>query len=295
MANRVFVSTVIVLWLSSMTWLVSQRILPSFYQGQPPVADALEIGVPVAWHVEWGGRDVGVAASVRVPGIAGTTELHNRMTLHDVPLMDLAPTWMRTAVGNIGSMTLDALTRFEFDSFGNFSAFESEISLNELPSVLKIAGRVDGTYLKLKIRSADLSHATEVYLPDRRILNEALFPDAHLQSLQVGRRWQEEVYSPFSAPGEPVELVQAEVVSQESMEYHNEIVRVLRVEYRGLPGSGVSQNAQVQARAWVTPEGDVLRRDVYFGRSKLRFNRLKQEDANQIGARLFKRLDIVLK
>ncbi len=290
MANRVFVSSVVVLWLTSMTWLVTERILPSFFQGQPPVIHSLETGEPVAWQVEWGGEYVGTAASIRVPGAAGTTELHNRMKLDSIPLMELAPTWMRKAVGNLGNMSLDARTRIEFDSLGNFSSFASSISLNEFPSVLKIRGKMEGSNLVLNVRSGDFPYTSSVYLPDRKILNEALFPDARLPSMHVGRRWQEEVYSPFRVPGDPVELVQAEVVSLETLEYWGGLERVMRINYRSGPGSGISQHARLQAVSWVTLEGEVLRRDVFFGDSRLRFDRLTQTDAAEAGAELFRNL-----
>jgi hypothetical protein len=56
-------------------------------------------------------------------------------------------------------------------------------------------------------------------------------------------------------------------------------------------GSGISDKARLQAVSWVEPSGAVLRRDVYLGSSKLRFNRLSDEAANKIGQQLFE--DIV--
>jgi len=287
MANRVFVFAVIVLWLGSMSWLVVDRILPSFYDGQPPVAEGFETAKAVAWRVEWAGLPVGWAASVRLAGVAGTTDLHNRIVLKDIPLMDLAPTWMRAAVGQLGNMTFDARTRIEFDSLGNFSSFESRISVNDMPSVLKMSGRVEDSDLELNVQSGDLSYSTPVHLPNRTALNEVLFPDAQLSRMYVGRCWQEEIYSPFRSPNDPVELVRAEVVSQELIEYQGEIRQVLRVEFRGMAGVGVPQNAQLQAVAWVNPTGTVLQRDVLLGSSRLRFVRLSDEEAQRIGTDFF--------
>jgi len=289
MANRIFVSSIVVLWLGSMAWLVVERILPSFVSGQPPVIDNYTTNEVVAWSVCWGGERVGYAASVRLEGTAGAVELHNRILLKDAPLIDLAPLWMRHAVGIIGSMSFDASTRIEFDSLGNFSAFESPISLNEMPSVLNISGRVNDSNLDLKIRSSDISYPISIYMPDRKSLNEALFPDARLPSMYEGRRWSEEVYSPFHAPNDPIELVQAEVVSTESMEIQGKIRRLLRIEYRGRVGSGVDKNSRLQAVSWVKKDGTVLRHDVYIGGSELRFERLSKHEAAEIGVDLFER------
>ncbi len=280
MANRIFVSSIVILWLGSMTWLFS---------GQPPVIETYQTNQVVAWSVRWGGDRVGYAASVRLEGVEGTLELHNRILLENAPLIDLAPLWMRHIVGDIGKMSFDASTRVEFDALENFSAFESRISLNGMPSVLSISGRVNDSDLDLKIRSNDITYPISIYMPDKQALNEALFPDARLPMLYEGRRWSEEVYSPFHAPNNPIEIVQAEVVSTESMEIQGEIRRVFRVEYRGKVGSGVNKNAQLQAISWVKREGLVLRHDVFIGGSELRFERLSEDEAAEIGVDLFER------
>jgi len=290
MANRIFVLAVVVLWLCSMSWLITARILPSFLEGEPPIAEAYETGQAVAWRVDWEGRPVGHAASVRLSGVGGATDLHNRVVLKDIPLMDLAPTWMRSAIGDLGDITFDARTRIEFDALGSFSAFESRISVNDLPSVLNISGRVENSFLELHVRSGDISYNTPIYLPDSKALNEVLFPDSKLPQMYVGRSWREEIYSPFHSPGNPVELVQAEVVSTEGIQYGDELRRALRIEYRTMAGSGVPQEARLQAESWVEPSGNVLRRDVYLGGSKLRFTRLENEEAATVGGKLLEDL-----
>jgi hypothetical protein len=291
MANRIFVSAVVILWLCSMTWLFTDRILPTFQGGQPPSLETFKNGQAVAWEVEWGGEKVGSAASVRVPGAGGSVELHNRIALENMPIIDLAPAWMRMAVPSLGDMSFDVISSIEFDSLGNFSSFNSRVILNDMPSVLKLSGRVKDSYLRLNVISGQLPYEVVVYLPDSKSLNEALFPGGELHYMYVGRQWQEEVYSPFRATGDPIELVHAEVVSEETLEYCGETRRVLRVEYHGMIGSGISDKARLQAISWVEPTGDVLRRDVFLGSSKLRFNRLSNNEANKIGEQLFK--DIV--
>jgi len=287
MANRIFVASIVILWLGSMTWLVVERILPSFVSGQPPVIETYQTNEVVAWSVYWGDTHVGYAASVRMEGVDGTIELHNRILLDDVPLIDLAPLWMRHMAGDIGKVSIDATTRMEFDSLKNFSAFESRISLNEMPSVLSVSGRVNDSNLDLNIRSNSVSYPISIYMPGRRALNEALFPDARLPLLYEGRVWTEEVYSPFNAPNDPIEIIQVEAVSNEMMEIQGEIRRVMRVEYHRRVGPGVNKDAQLQAIAWVKQNGTVLRHDVFIGESELRFERLTNNKAAEIGVDLF--------
>lgn len=288
MANRIFVCAVVVLWLSSMTWLVTDRILPSLFGGgQPPIVQAYENGEAVAWEVYWQGKSVGQAASVRLQGVGGSTDLYNRVVLNEFPVMQLAPSWIRAAVGNLGSMTFDVLTRVEFDPLGKFSSFNSRISLNDMPSILRMNGRIEESYLKLKVRSSDFSHATQIFLPNSEALSEALFPDAKLPFMHKGRNWQEKVYSPFTSPADPVELVQVEVVARETIQHHEEVRSVMRVEYKSITASGIPVNARIQGISWVDPKsGDVLRRDVFFGTSKLRFERLPKEAAKAAGLKL---------
>ncbi|MCA9232600.1 MAG: hypothetical protein KDA57_18265 [Planctomycetales bacterium] len=289
MANRVFVAAIVMLWLSSMTWLFIERIFPSFLPGQPPLEETYKQNEVVAWSVQWGGDSLGYAASVCTEGVEGTTELHNRIFLENAPLMDLAPAWMRHVVGEIGKVSFDAVTRIEFDSLDNFSAFDTRINLNEMPSVLVMSGRMNDSYLDLKIRTGGIPYSTPVYLPDKKALSEALFPEAKLPQMYVGRVWREEVFSPFHSPSEPVEIIQAEVVSEETMEHQGKIRRVMRVEYRGMVGSGVPKNARIQAVSWVEPDGMVLRHDFFVGRSVMRFERLSDDEAAKIGAELFER------
>ena len=287
MANRVFVCAVIVLWLGSMSWLMVDKILPSFHGGEPPIGAGFEPNVPVAWRVTWGDREVGYAASKRTPGVLGTTNLDNRVILNDVPLLDLVPALMRQVVGDIGSMKFDARTTLEFDSLDNFSEFESRVSINEVNSVLKLDGKVNGAFLDLKVEFGDVKYEPKVPIGDQSMLSEALFPDAKLPYLYVGRRWTEEIYNPFHAPSAPVESVDVEVTGIETLTQDGVNHRVMRVEFYGPPAPGVPEEARLQAIAWVRqPDGVVLRQDVIISNSKLRFDRLSDKEALKRGNEL---------
>ncbi len=294
MGNRIFISTVCLLWLSSMTWLVIDKVLPSFFNGKPPIASGLEEGKVVAWRVQWAGRPVGWAASLRVPGALGTTELHNRVILQNVPLLDLAPAWMRNVIGDIGKMKFDTKTRIEFDALDNFASFRCRVAINDVPSVLRMSGEMKKTHLEFKVRSGDLTYTTQIYIPHQSALGEALFPDARLPYMYVGRRWQKEVYSPFRSPSSPVELVDAEVVAIESLEHDGGIQRVMRIDYLRMPGPGVPEASRRVAVCWVEPKsGIVLRQDVYVANSILRFERQSDEIAYRKGLELLPQLDFL--
>jgi hypothetical protein len=288
MANRIFVCAVVALWLGSMSWLAVDKVLPSFHEGEPPLAAGFEPGVPVAWEVTWGSKPVGHAASLRTAGVLNTTNIHSRIVLKDVPLLDLVPALMREVVGDIGNMTFDAHTRLEFDSLDNFSRFHSVVSINHVPSILDLIGEMHGSFLELKVTFGDMVYTPKVPISDRGALSEALFPDSKLPYMYVGRRWHEEVYNPFRSPSSPVETIDAEVTGIESIEFGEKTERVMRVEFRGPPGPGIPEDARLQAEAWVrAKDGLVLRQDVHLANSRLRFERLPQKEADKIGASLF--------
>jgi hypothetical protein len=288
MANRIFVAAVISLWLGSMSWLMIDKVLPSYYDGEPPAAAGFEINVPVAWKVFWSDREVGSAASIRTQGISNTTNLLNRVKLEEVPLLDLVPALMRQVVGDLGRMTLDAKTTMEFDSLDNFSAFRSSVSINDLSSVLTLDGKVHGEYLDLKVSFNGVTYSPKVPIPDQAALSESLFPDAKLPYLYIGRRWHEEVYSPFRSPNDPVETLEVEVTGVQLMKCGDVDERVLRVEFRGSPGPGVTEEERLQAVALVrASDGTVLQQEVYIANSKLRFERLSDEEAVEVCRRMF--------
>jgi hypothetical protein len=269
------------------------KILPSMHEGEAPIAAGYEPGVPVAWRVYWGDRVVGNAASVRLPSVMHTTNIINHVVLEDVPLLDLVPALMRRVVGDIGSMKFDARTRLEFDSLDNFSKFESWVSINEISSVLHLTGQVNGAYLELKVQFGEVKYEPKVPIANQAALSEALFPDAKLPYMYVGRRWTEEVYNPFRAPTSPVETLDVEVTGQESLEFGDETHRVLRVEFSGQPAPGVPEEARLQAIAWVrVSDGMVMRQDVIISASKLRFERLTEKEAAEVGRTLLSPQDI---
>jgi hypothetical protein len=288
MANRIFVGAVVALWLGSMSWLMVDKVLPSLHEGEPPIAAGFETGTPVAWEVSWDERPVGHAVSLRTAGVLNTTNIDSRIILEDVPLLDLVPVLMREVVGNIGNMTFDARTRLEFDSLGNFSRFRSRVSINDIASILQITGALHDSFLELIVEFGDMVYTPKVPIPDRGALSEALFPDAKLPYMYVGRQWREEVYNPFRSPSSPVETIDVEVTGIESINFAGKTERVLKIEFLGPPGPGIPEDARVRAKAWVRgDDGLVLRQDVFLANSKLRFDRLPDNEAVKVADKLF--------
>ena len=114
-------------------------------------------------------------------------------------------------------------------------------------------------------------------LPTSSLLDGELIPDPKLLQIYVGRRWQTEMFSPFRPPGDSMELLQAEVVGEEPVNYDGETVRARRIEYRTLSAAGVASEQTLRSSVWVDEEGFVVRHDVYLINTKLRFDRRDSE------------------
>jgi hypothetical protein len=276
MGNRIFVSVVVLLWAGTMSWLMVARILPPFFNGEPPAHGALLRDKPVCWEIEYEGRPVGHAVSQAVAGALGTTEIHSRVVLEGIEIRELAPQWMNTIVRGLGEISLDTRSRLVLDSLDNLSSFETRVRLNDLPLVMKVTGRVDGAELLLKIQSGDVTHTATYPVPTKSLLASELIPEPKLLQVYVGRKWQQEVYSPFRPPSDSLEILQAEVVEECWLEQRGERKRARKIEFRAMSPAGVAANNTLRAVVWVGDDGVVLRQDLHLMDAKLRFERREE-------------------
>ena len=273
MGNRIFVGVVVVLWAGTMSWLMVERILPPFFHGDPPTHGTLVRGEPNCWEIAYGGKTVGHAVSQAVPGALGTTEIHSRVLLRGIDIKELAPQWMGSLVRSLGEISLDTRSTFVLDSLGNLSSFNTKVWINDLPIVMRVQGKVDGAELKLKVHSGDVSHEFNYPVPSYSRLSSELTPDPKLLQVYVGRKWQQEVYSPFRPPGSSLEIMQAEVVEERTIDHRGEQTVARKIEYRSLSTAGVAADNMLHAEVWVAEDGTVLRQIVHIMDAKLRFER----------------------
>ena len=101
--------------------------------------------------------------------------------------------------------------------------------------------------------------------------------------IYVGRKWQQELYSPFRPPGNSLEIMQAEVVEERYIDHRGERVHARKIEYRTLSSAGVAADNNRRAVVWVADDGMVLRQDVYLMDAKLRFERCTEPQNDQAG------------
>jgi hypothetical protein len=273
MGNRVFIGVVILLWAGTTSWLMIARILPPFFHGEPPTHGMLVRKEPTCWEIRYDGRVVGHAVSQAVPGALNTTEVHSRVLLDGIQIGRLAPQWMSSLVRDLGDVSLDTRTLLVLDALGNLSSFNTKIRLNDLPVVMKVLGRIDDAELRLKIQSGDVTHEVSYPVPSSALVTSELIPEPKLLQVYVGRKWQQEVYSPFRPPGNAMEIIQAEVVDERTIDHRGERIHARKIEYRSLTAVGVATDKTLRAVLWVAEDGEVLRQDVYLMETKLRFER----------------------
>jgi hypothetical protein len=180
---------------------------------------------------------------------------------------------MSSLVRGLGDISLDTRTSLVLDSLGSLSSFETRVWLNDLPLVMKVVGRVEGPELILKLQSGDVTHESRYPVPARSLLASELIPEPKLLQVYVGRKWQQEVYSPFRPPSNSMEIMQAEVVDETWIEHEGERTRVRKIEYRTMSPAGVASSNTLRAVLWVDDEGTVLRQDVHLMDARLRFER----------------------
>jgi hypothetical protein len=286
MGNRIFMAVVFLLWLSTMSWLMVARILPPFFYGEPPSRGFLVDDGPVCWEIRCGDRPIGYAVSQAVPGALGTTEIHSRVLLENVRLQEMAPQWLSGLVDSVGEIRLDTRSRLTLDSLGNLASFETKMQLNDLPLAVKMRGRVEGPELVLTIHSNDVVHEARYPMPANALLASELIPESKLLPVYVGRRWQQEVFSPFRPPNDSLELLQAEVVEEGTIDHHGQRCRARKIEYRTLLTPGVAADDALRAVVWVADDGTVLRQEVRFMSVRLRFERCNEPEMLEMAERL---------
>jgi hypothetical protein len=274
MGNRIFVGVVVTLWAGTMSWLMVAHILPPFFHGEPPSHGTI-LHEPVCWEVQYGDKTIGHVVSQAIAGDSGTTEIHSRIQINEIEVRQLAPQWMSSLVSSLGEVSLDIRSAFYLDSLGNLSSFSTKVRLNDLPKVqMKVLGKVVGPDLVLRVQTGDTSQGPFTYpVPTASMLTSELVPESKLLPIYVGRKWQQEVYSPFRAPGNSLEIMQAEVVAEHVIDHRGERIHARKIEYRTLSTAGVTPDNTLRAVVWVADDGTVLRQDVVLMDARLRIER----------------------
>ena len=281
---------VVLLWLATMSWLVSQKVVPALLVGEPPnyrtILQAQQEEPFVGWSMAWNDRPVGWALNATSSLADEMTELSSLVHFDELPLEEMTPGWLRSMLMPEGELPIrlemEAKSRLVFDPLERLSQFESSLGFEGMDEMIKVRGLLDGSELRVTVHSGEYTYETELLVPRESMLGDALSPQTKLPGLREGQSWSVEIYSPvraLHAPNQPMEIIQATVEGTEPIEWGGRIVQTWLVVYRGDPGAGTARTRSPRAKLWVRDDGTVLKQQLALGDSTLTFVRLSQEEA----------------
>jgi hypothetical protein len=290
MGSRLYNGVVVVFWMTTMSWLLVDKVWPTLRVGEPPNYRSIltddQAEVPACWCIDWNDRPAGWAASKVIVRQDGMSEMHSRVFIAELPIDQLAPGWLGAVVKpvlrNAGRLDMDAQSKVEIDPLGRLVSFESSVRLAHIPDAVRMQGIVDGNRLKLEARSGDFTYKTEKFLAPEALVGDSLSPQARLPGLHVGQRWTMPTYSPFRPPNSPMEVLEVAVERQEPVVWNGASIRALVVVYRS--DSGMNLMNEPRGKLWVRPDGLVVRQEVALFNSHLEFTRLGPRASRKLTA-----------
>jgi len=303
--SRWYNIAVIALWLSTMAWLVGNKVLPSILVGDPPsypaILEAQRNEPPVGWSISWQEHRLGWAVSATSTLPDDLTEVRSKVHFDKLPLRDMSPEWLRGMLPADqlgGRLQLESDTVLNFDPLGRLSRFESSMDFPPWPaargpagpqqSLLKIRGTIDGASLDLWIRVGDLTpYQWKLDVPRNALLQDSLSPQSRLPGLREGQSWTMQTYSPLRPPTDPTEILHARVETRMQLTWNNQAKKTWLVVYRGDPGSAPESESSVRGKLWVCREdGAILKQEWAILGAVLTFERLSDEKAAGLAKKL---------
>ncbi|MHC4398340.1 MAG: hypothetical protein ACYTG0_01530 [Planctomycetota bacterium] len=285
---------VVVLWLTTMCWLISQKVVPALVVGEPPsyrtIVEAQRKDPTVGWSITLNQRRVGSALSTTVSlpdDMTGVrmTEVRSVVRFDNLPLTEITrdvPNWLRHLVGGeevSGQLDLEITSRFVFDGLDRLSHFKSSLRFPPAGDVISVQGSVDGDRATLSVSSLQSPQLAEIVLPRGAVLSDALSPQTQLPDLREGQSWTVEIYSPLRPPTSPEEILQATVERNETIYWNGEMVDAWVVVYRDDPGAGTASARSPRGTLWVRRDGTVLKQKATLLGAEVTFQRLSAVEA----------------
>jgi hypothetical protein len=286
MGSRWFNIVVVLFWLSTMSWLVTKKVMPSLLIGEPPNYPAIlaaQRSVPaIAWNLSWDGQEIGWATCITKARPDATAEIHGTVHVEKPPLREMLKSLRKAApaLAELSPTSFDARNNLWFDPLGRLSQFEFILSLGDAKeSTGRIVGRIDGPVMALETYIAGgLIGTKELKAPRETLVGDTLSPQGQLPGLREGQTWTTKAYSPLSF-GDQSEILHASVEDKVSMPWNGRRVWAWLVVYRADPGSHLLNTSSILGRLWVMADGTVIQQEAVLFNSKLTFRRLVGDEA----------------
>ena len=298
MYSRWFSTAVVLLWLSTMGWLVKEKVLPPLLLGDPPshqsILEARRGRPPVGWCLQWNGRDIGWGNQFDLATCRRRFSHRQPRSFQRCCLSTKwRPGWLQAVflavkpggrleqVGDCSrdKIQTDAVSSLLIDASNRLSQIESSVSFLPSGRTISMHGVVSGSKLDLTIRSFDINLKAQVPLDADVLLHDALSPTACLPNLYEGQTWTVSVLTPLKYPNSPHEILLAKVEGLRRIRHDGRTVAVWLVTYNNNPGQKLSTDKKPHARLWVRTDGVVLKQEMPILNSTMTFVRLPEKDA----------------
>lgn len=292
MYSRWYEVAVVVLWLATMSWLVTEKVLPTLLVGDPPSTQAMlearKPDVPVCWRVSWNDRQLGWAMSTAARQPDDSTKLRSLVHFDELPLSDMIPDVVKALLPDLKKLgnqfQMETRSILLFSPEGNLKGFDSAVKFDPVENAVEVRGVVEGSMLSLGVRAGNFNYETEMRMPPQAMLSDALSPEVSLPDLHRDQTWTVKTYSPLRPPTNPIEIMQARVEGMEPLSWGNGLVDVWLVTYSPDSGSVLGGSGRPRARLWVKPDGTVLKQESSLFDSVMTFVRMPEDEAAELAA-----------
>ena len=290
MYSRWYEVAVVLLWFATMSWLITQKVMPALMVGDPPSAesmlDARKPDLPLCWSLAWNDRPLGWAMSTTSLLPDGSTKIRSRVCFEELPLTEMIPKWLKALLVPLGRLEdplqMETRSVLVFSPEAVLRRFESSVQLEPGINAIEVRGVIEGALLSVNVRSGTFSYETEMGLAPKTVLSDALSPETSLPGLHAGQTWTVKLYSPLRPPNSPVEILQAKVEKKQPMIWDDRRVDAWLVTYRTDAGSVLGRSGKPRATLWVHPDGTVLKQQATILDSTMTFVRLSDEKAAEL-------------
>jgi hypothetical protein len=297
MHSRWFNTAVVVLWLTTMSWLVTQKVWPLLWFGEPPSTSrvlAAQRNKPmVGWKILLGHHRIGWALTDTKLQPTGLTEIHGRVHFNTLPLGEVAPRWVRSVTRLIGQsidklpLAMDARSILTIDALGRLFRFDSKLHFEPWDEAVSVHGEVEGGQVQLQIHVPGSSFKpVTVPLQSNSLLSDGFSPQpqTELPGLRAGQSWSVPLYNPLWPDRNHPEILRATVESLERIEWNGETVSAWQVVYRSQSGDR-GPDEKPKGKLWVRLDGTVIEQQATVFDSTVSFVRLTDKQAARLAAK----------
>lgn len=288
MYSRWFNLAVIALWLSAMSWLMVEKVMPPLFRGEPPnyrtILAACREDAVVGWKISCNGRPVGWAQCSTEMLPDDLTDIHSQVHFDEFPLGELTGGWLlerlRILDHQFGLPKMGAESTLTIDSLGRLVHFQSKVRFLPLEQGIKLTGMVDGGKLNLTIYFGESSQPVPVDLPQDALVGDTFSPQTHLPGLRPGQSWKIRTYRPNISLFDPLsvesEELQATVEDTQRIYFDGRMVDAWLVVYRRDSGLRRLGSQRPQGRIWVRRDdsGTVLKQETRILGTIMTFDRI---------------------